>query len=191
MTKASELPNGLVETVVAELEPAEQLIWAEQPIPRLYARGYLLAFLFGIPWTVGSLYMIYEVVLEGRALHTVASLLAIGILFLLVGCMLMFSPFWMMRRAKRTAYIITARRALIFNAGWFGGHTIRSFRAEQLQDIHRFQRADGAGDLILERHWRDDSEGSRQAIDEGFLAIRDPKMVEGLIKELANAHSLT
>jgi hypothetical protein len=187
MATVDELPSGLVATVGAEFEPGEKLAWVGQPIPRLYARRSLPAVLFGIPWTIFSLFMCFQMGDGNRSLEWLIPTLAMGIPFVLIGCIMVFSPFWMMRRAKRTAYAVTDRRALMFDAGWFDGHTIRSFQPDQLLDFRRIQRGDGSGDLILDRQWSKDSDGRNQSTDYGFLAIQDPKMVEGLIRELVNA----
>ncbi|BBO36440.1 hypothetical protein [Lacipirellula parvula] len=189
MPNTSELPSSLAAIVATELESDEKIVWLGQPIPRLYARRGLPAFLFGIPWTAFTLNFTYQTTRGNLDWDHLVPFVVIEIPFLLIGCVMLLSPLWMMRMAKRTAYAVTNQRALIFNAGWFSGHTIRSFRPDQMQERRRVQRANGCGDLILDRQWSKDSDGGSKSTDYGFLAIRDPKMVEGLIQELTNAHS--
>ncbi|MGX9415713.1 hypothetical protein ACWU4D_00040 [Vibrio sp. WJH972] len=105
-----------------------------------------------------------------------------GVPFLLIGIVMQFSPLLMVYKAKRTAYIVTNSRAIIFDGGFTT--TIRSFNSTRLQDLRRKQRSDGSGDLIFERRFYTDGDGDRQFTDYGFLAIANVKEVERIVRTL-------
>ena len=50
-----------------------------------------------------------------------------GLPFVMVGVGMLSSPFWLRRRAKRTCYALTDRRAILWEAGWFGSVEVRSY----------------------------------------------------------------
>ena len=81
-----------------------------------------------------------------------------GIPFVLIGFGMLSSPYWTMRKARRTAYVLTTARAIIFDGGF--STTIRSFGPDRLTDLRRKQRADGSGDVIFERKLSYDSDRS-------------------------------
>lgn len=142
--------------------------------------------LFGIPWTAFALFWIagasgFQIpeFKEGSDLFPL-----FGIPFVLVGFGMLGSPFWMMRKARKTAYVLTNNRVIIFDGG--RSTTIRSFGPDRLTDLRRKQRTDGSGDLIFERKVSYDSDGDRQTTDHGFLAIPDVKMVEDMVRQLAD-----
>ena len=110
-----------------------------------------------------------------------------GIPFVLVGLAMLSSPYWMIRKAKKTVYVLTADRAIIFDGGF--STTIRSFGPDRLGDLRRKQRADGSGDLIFERELSFDNDGDRRSTDHGFLAIPDVKAVEDMVRQLVKTHS--
>ena len=95
------------------------------------------------------------------------------------------SPYWARRKARRSAYVLTDRRAILFTAGGRGSVTIRSFEPERLTDLRREQHADGSGDLVFAQDIRRDSDGDRHSTGVGFLAIREVKAVEELVRALA------
>ena len=40
------------------------------------------------------------------------------------------APLWAARKARSTFYAVTDRRAILWDAGWWGAVTVRSFRAD-------------------------------------------------------------
>ena len=51
--------------------------------------------------------------------------------------------------------------------------------------MRREQHADGSGDLVFAQDIRRDSDGDRHSTGVGFLAIREVKAVEELVRALA------
>ncbi len=177
----SERLKGLIE---GELEDAEDIRWIGQPTPRLFARRSLPIVLFGIPWTAFAVFWI-----AGAAGFKVpnfnqgADLFPLfGIPFVLIGFGMLSAPLWMLRKSRRTVYVVTDRRAIIFDGG-LHSTTIRSYwAAAHLGDLRRNQRDDGFGDLIFDRRVSHDSDGKAQQTDVGFFAIPEVKAVENLVR---------
>ncbi len=141
--------------------------------------------LFGIPFTAFSVFwMVMASGGVGRAPGGVFGFFPLfGIPFLLVGLAMLLSPLWMLRKARRTVYVVTDQRAIIFDGG--GITRIRSFGPDQLGDLQRNQRSDGSGDLIFEQKISYSRNNHRpHTTDIGFLAIPEVKRVEDLVREL-------
>jgi hypothetical protein len=99
-----------------------------------------------------------------------------------VGLGMLGSPFWMWRRARRTCYALTERRAILWEPGWFGSVDVRSYGPDDLGKTHRVQRRDGGGDLVFEEvvtlHRRHDGHRSANVRRHGFLGVDDVRDVE-------------
>lgn len=185
----TRLPQKLRSLVESEMQAGERINWMEQPIPGRMARMTLPIVLFGIPWTAFALSWTASAawgtskVEGGPGLFSAFPLF--GLPFILIGLGMLSSPYWSRRKAHRSAYVLTDRRAILFSADWRGSVTVRSFEPERLTDLQRKQHADGSGDLVFAQDSRRDSDGGRHTIDVGFLAIREVKNVEELVKALA------
>ena len=145
--------------------------------------------LFGIPWTAFAIFWMAGA--SGFKLPDLSNgpglFPLFGIPFVLIGFGILSSPYWMHRKARRTAYVITNQRALILAGGFGRSMTVRSFEPHRLGDLRRVQNSDGSGDLIFERTWKSDNDGDGQSTDYGFLAVQDVKKVETLIRKLTAA----
>jgi hypothetical protein len=181
-----ELPNKLRILVETELNPGEDITWIGSPIPRLFARRALPIVLFGIPWTLFAVFWICGA--AGFKMPNIQKMedgfFLFGIPFVLVGIVMLSSPLWYRYKARRTCYVLTNRRAIVFDGG-FLNTTIRSFEPERLHDLRRIQRDDGSGDLVLDRVFNLHREGHMQSTDYGFLAIENVRAVEQLVRGLA------
>lgn len=168
-----------------ELDPGERVVWYDMPIPRFFTPLTTGTFIFAIPWTAFAIFWIMGAsgfklpdFSEGSSFFPL-----FGVPFVLVGLGLLSSPIWAYRKAFRTVYVITDRRAITF----IGGRTttIRSYPPSRLQEIYRKERRDGSGDVVItHKAWRD-SDGDRQSEELGFLRVRNPKEVEQMLKQLA------
>ena len=182
------MPRKLREKVHRELDPGETIQWMEMPIPRFFTPVATGAFLFGIPWTAFAIFWTWGAAgfripdlsegFKGFGLFPL-----FGLPFILVGLGMLLSPLWAYRKAFRTAYVITDRRAITFQGGW--STTIRSFPPSKLRSVYRKEKDDGTGDVIIDhRAWRD-SDGDSQTEELGFLRIREPRNIERMLNELA------
>ena len=183
------VPRELQSLVEAELRPGERITWMEQPIARLLARATWPIVLFGIPWTAFALFWTAGAawgttkMKDGPGLFSVFPLF--GLPFILIGVGMLSSPYWARRKARGSVYVLTDRRAILFTAGWRGSMTVRSFEPERLNDLRRNQHSDGSGDLVFAQDIHRDSDGDRRSTDVGFMAIREVKQVEEMVRTLA------
>jgi hypothetical protein len=110
-----------------------------------------------------------------------------GIPFLLVGLAMVSTPLWAARRARKNFYVLTSKRAIVWQAGLFGAVNVRSFRADDLQDMTRVEYGDGSGDLVFQQRATTTysrRHGQRQSVQQvGFLGIEDVRDVERQVRE--------
>jgi hypothetical protein len=189
-TELWHLPHQLRSLVESELSSGERVIWIGKPNPSRMALRTVPIVLFGIPWTVFALFWTWGAsgfqlpnFNEGFNLFPM-----FGIPFVLVGLGMLSSPFWVMRSAKMTVYVLTNSRAIICENGI--STTIRSFSPERLGDLQRKQRADGSGDLIFGRELTRYANGKSRLTEHGFLAIADVKAVEDMVRQLAGTFAM-
>jgi hypothetical protein len=183
----SRLPQQLRSLIESELQSNERITWLEQPIPGRLARSTLPIVLFGIPWTAFAIFWTASAAWGTSKAGDAGFFRAFplfGLPFILIGLGMLSSPFWVRRSAKRSAYVLTDRRAILFRAGWRGTVSVRSFEPQRLTDLRRKQRTDGSGDLVFAQDIRRDSDGDRHSTDVGFLAVRDVKSVEEMVRAL-------
>ncbi len=186
-----QLPRRLQALIEAELQEGEKITWIGTPLTRRFAVRAIPIVLFAIPWTAFSVFWI-----AGAAGFKIPNFNQpfdlfplFGVPFLLIGLAMLSAPYWMTRKAKSTAYVLTTARAIVFDGGF--STTIRSFYPDRLTDLRRTQRADGSGDLIFEKTLSYDGEGGRRTTDNGFLAIADVKSVEDLVRHLVRSTATT
>ena len=182
------LSPELAAIVDAERVTNEKITWIGQPIPWRYARMSFPIVLFGIPFTAFAIFWMAGA--SGFKMPDFRQGFGFfplfGIPFVLIGLGMLSSPFWMLRKAARTAYVITNLRAILVEGRAWGGFAVRSFDPAHLSDFRRVQFRDGSGNLIFERQYRPGGPNSGgQFIDIGFLAVPNVKEVEDLIRELA------
>jgi hypothetical protein len=189
----SSLPEELDSRVRGELERGEQLLWVGQPRPSRFARASIPMVLFGIPWTA---FAVFWVAMASGAMFMgapggiggfFACFPLFGLPFVAIGIGMLSSPYWMRRKARRTCYALTDRRAILWEAGTFGSVEVRSYRPAELNRICRTEHADGNGDLVFEEIVTvgTDSDGHRTTNTKrrGFLCIDDVRSVEELLRK--------
>lgn len=192
----SSLPPELDSRVRAELNEGEHLLWVGQPRPRWLSGEALVLALFGLPFTGFAVFWTAMALWMGAAANggkNNPGLLfqvcfpMFGLPFIVIGLGLLSSPYWQRRRALRTCYALTDRRALVWEAGNFGSVTVRSYEPGALKAMERVEYADGSGDLVFEevrRVWAG-SQGRRRTSTErrGFLAVDDVRTIEALVRK--------
>jgi hypothetical protein len=177
----NDVPYDKIRRIQSELQSGEAIRWISQANPRATALAGIGIFLFAIPWTAFSIFWIC-----GAAGFKVPDFKdgivdffpLFGIPFVLIGLGMMLSPVSMWRKAKRTYYIVTDRRAVIFEDKPVA--KIQSFGPEKLQSLERTQRPDGSGSLIFE----DRVSRNERRIRMGFIGIKNVKEVESLINDI-------
>lgn len=109
-----------------------------------------------------------------------------GVPFLLIGAGMLSAPFWVRRKASRTVYALTDRRAIVVAGTIRGGRQIRSYGPEDMRDMHRTERADGSGDLVFYETTRTvrGKHGTRQVTQpHGFLCVAAVAELERVVRE--------
>jgi len=189
VTEPTSLPRNLRSQVELELQSGERIVWMDRPVPGIFASRANGLMLFGIPWTAFAIFWTVTATrtFTGGEFGNMGWLFALfGMPFILIGMRMLTGPYWERRRAARTAYVITDRRAMILEAGWRGGMKVRSFDSEALRvDLQRQQNPNGTGDVIFKQELRRTNQGRTRTTKIGFLAVRDVKGVEEKIRALA------
>ena len=170
------LPGPLRALVEAELAPGESIRWIGQPIvARLVWRQSTIPTLFGLFWIPAMLFWMWKMHQDARPTWW------LGLPILLLGLALLSWPWWALRRARHTAYLVTDRRALACHAAYpVASH---SYPPDFLDTLERRQRRDGSGDLAFAVEAPDGVALGPPRISAGFLALRDVRAVEKLIRD--------
>lgn len=192
---ADALAPALREMVDGELQldAGERVLWTGQPSGRRMALATVPIFLFAIPWTAFAVFWVAAAA-WGTSEGSISGIFRVfplfGLPFIAIGLGMLSSPFWALRSAKRTVYVVTDRRAIIFGAGW-NGMKVRSFLPERLGDMSRTQRADGSGDLIFATDVSTTSKGGQQKTDVGFMGIPAVRDVEQMVQAMVERQRLS
>ena len=180
-----EIPYKLRLIVERELYENETIKWCRQPrVFRLVLKS-LPVFLFSIPFTAFAVFWMHGASGAGDMEEPGAwrFFYLFGLPFLLVGLTMLLSPVWAAIKAKRTVYVITNTRAIIFEKDF--SVKVSSFGADKLNDITKRVRSDGSGDIILDRRVKYDREGDDRVKEIGFFGIPRVNEVEDMLKEIA------
>lgn len=158
-----------------ELQDGERIVWLAQPRQNLYRRPAWVIVLFAIPWTAFSLFITTMIVDKESWFMAL-----FGVPFVLVGLGMLSSPFWMGRKANRTVYAITDRRAIVYEGKAFGGISVQSYYPDRLTGMIRNQREDGSGDLIFEQFTTRQGSG-HTTVRRGFVGLERVREAEEII----------
>ena len=111
-----------------------------------------------------------------------------GLPFLLVGLAMISSPFWVGRKARRTACCVTNRRAMQIVCG--RSIKVQSWSAQDLDEISKEIHADGTGNLTFASSLVRGSKGSVREVAKGFYGVPDPRACENALLALkATSHT--
>ncbi len=185
LRKEKVIPEKLREKVDRELGPGEYIRWSDMPVPGFFTPSSVAVFLFSIPWTLFAIFWMFGAaefkMPDFNDIHGFFPLF--GLPFVLIGLALFASPLWVYRKALKTVYVITNRRAITI----VGGRTvtIHSYPPDKLQNIYRKEKSDGTGDVIFNKKEWLDSGGESHKEYLKFSRINNPKEAERLLKKLA------
>lgn len=174
------IPHRYRQQVEDELDSGERLLWIGQPRPgRIALRGVAHA-VMGASAVVGGVYMAATATSSGFAW-------GMG-LFILIGVGLLFAPLRMWWKGTRTVYAVTDRRALILEGGF--SQKLRTYGPEELSSLECHRKADGSGDIIIDREVTEHRSGTQQRGEPvGFLGIERVKEVEQLLQDLTSGQA--
>jgi hypothetical protein len=183
------LPLDLQERVRRELNYGEQIIWVGQPNARRMTWIGWGAALFGLVFAGFGVRFLNEAsefmthfFNQGGLLRWFVIVFALfPIIVILIGLSILSLPYWFKRMAQRTGYVITNRRALVFEASLWGEITLFAYGPERLTRYYRRENAAGGGDLIFEEIIGEDSSEELNATQRGFKMIDDVRAVEAVL----------
>lgn len=178
---------GIRDELFRDLEPGEQIIWSSRPNPKAFARAGCGIFVFAIPWTAFAVF--WTVTASGMTFWGPNSGLGsfnlfglFGLPFVLIGFAMLSSPVWLRRKAGRSIYAVTDRRALVKMARLFGGVELQSFYPERLTAMSRTEYRDGSGDLVFEQFTTRNGSGTT-TVKRGFIGVPNVREVEATIQK--------
>lgn len=177
----TDISWDLAEKVIRELAPGEIIQWREQPIPWFFSRWSAATFFFAIPWLAILALMHWNSSLMMPAGPTGIDWFEVP--FVLAGVGMLATPLWVYRKSRTTVYVITNKRAFILEASW--KTDVESFGPERLQEITLREARNGTGDVILGQRTTYDSDSGSYTFDIGFMRVREPRMVEDRLRNLA------
>lgn len=178
-TDLVELPRAVQDRLERELEPGENVLWTARPVASLLVRKVLLVSVFTF---LSSVFIVVVFLLFLTGLRDQEPDLLILILLLVVVPDVIIAvglPLSMSRKARRTLYAITDRRAMILTTGF--SVKVRSFPPASLAGVRKTERGDGSGDIIFapRSQWR--------MLATGFIGIRDVAQADLLLRRTANS----
>jgi hypothetical protein len=187
----TDVSLALHTAVERELEPSERVAWIAMPRPRLLTLGTVSGSIFGALCTAMVLLGFVNGFPASAQMPSgvVAGVLGFG-LFALMGLSLLLMPLWAYRRARRTVYVISDRRAIIILATG-RATTIQSFWPDQLHTLTCVERRSNLGDVVLSRLVTRFGNGRVHTSEVGFYNIRAPRAVEARLRHLAASHAGT
>lgn len=183
MTALMMLDPELNNLVKGELESGEQVRWVGRPRVLPFVRRLFLSSVFAIPFTAMALLLLLAAAnAEGGQFWP---LLLFGLLVLAPGLYHLSLPLWTIRKAHRTLYVVTDRRAIVFT-GTFS-RMVLSFGPEEFTQLLRKEKPDGSGNILFLDPRTTPGDGSRRtsSIDSALYGIENVKEVEGLLKDIA------
>jgi hypothetical protein len=184
----SHLPPSLQAALDKQLDDGEVMVWTDQPhAGQLIARGMKGVLL---PLALGFFGLT-------QLFHNVRNL-DIGMFFFALGLLgAITSPFFLYRRVKRMAYVLTNKRAMIIS-GTAKAVQVQSFLPKDLQALSVKQNADGTGDIVFGSAagplWDPKTMNEaaprskkKRLISPGFYGVKEAKRVESLLRALASS----
>ncbi|MCC5785814.1 MAG: PH domain-containing protein [Phycisphaerales bacterium] len=187
MQHVESLPYKLRHRARHVLKPGERVVWVAQPVPRCFTPDARGLFLFGIPWTAVSCTAVAIIWNFQAPDLSFGSTDWFGFLvtpFVLVGLVLLSAPLYARYWALGAAFMITDRRALIFEGGFL--KRTRDFPPRRLRRLSRIDRPNGLGDIVFEKRTIVQSDGGKVVKITGFKNIPDAAAVERLLEQLAD-----
>ena len=177
--KLSDTDLSLADRQMVEcnLMQKEEVLWVGKPVPRLFSASNLGAFIFSLPWLAFISFWTF------MAAQTSLAFAAFSIPFWCIGIGLFSSPWWGLRKQKRTVQVITNRRAMELYPGFFGSMKSHVWPLEPGMVKSCTVRKDGSGDLILGYEERHGKHGTRM-VAQGFINVPEVRRVEQFLYEL-------
>lgn len=183
-----EPSQELLDALKRELEPGENLVWKAAPDSKAFSRGQKGLRVFGMIFGGFALFWMggaYAMISFSSKSGPPSFFPLFGLPFLIIGCVMTFGTGWAARRrAARSVYGLTPRRAIVIEGNWNDAvRNVYSYKPAKLDSMSKTERPDGGGDLVFEEVYAGYSQNKRRVYrPRGFLGIADVHSVERLVK---------
>ncbi len=182
------MPDHIQALITQEMKPGETVRWVGKPTHlKAIALVTLSIWLFAVPWTGFSVFWI-----AGAAQfkvpdfkHGMDFFPLFGLPFFFIGLAMLSAPYWAVRAAKNTYYVITGQRAMILKG--IRSVEIESFGPDKLKDLKKMVAPDGSGKIVFTTTITTNSRGNNSTTQKGFFGIDAVNEVENMLQDIVNA----
>jgi len=195
MATLAGLTPELDAAVRNELREGEELWCAGMPTAKYLARKMWPVALFGLFfggfaafWITGAAWGVWFGSGTGKPASNTGPFILFplfGLPFLAIGIGMISSPFWVGRKAARTACCVTNQRAMQIQCG--RSIKVQSWSPGDLMEIKKTLHADGRGDLLFAERYEARSKGRTRAVADGFYGVPEPRARENALLALKQA----
>ncbi len=193
----TEVPEHIASEAKREIEQGEKTLWIGQPVAKvLFLRRLWMSGvgLICIAVAVGSFLLLVMPLFSkppDKGMEYIVILFPI--VFGITGICMTYAPFWEFRRAGKTWYLMTNRRAIVHWQQFFGiSHT--EYVPEQLLGHFHKSAGMGVGDVVFKTdvtihstlYQTNTTDYTARKVEKsyrGFLAIRNAKQVADVLSE--------
>jgi hypothetical protein len=178
----TELTMAERQMIENSLLRGEELLWTGKPVPRLWTPASIIMMLTGI------VFLSFDCTIFFFVMGADIEMLLFAIPFIVVGSLLIASPWIGLGWQKRHMYALTNRRALVFRYMFWKHHQM-AFPVDKVMLIDRKVPAAGLVSLVLGKSTMVRTNGVPDP--EGFLNItaEDAAVVEPLIMQLEESQT--
>lgn len=191
MSLGHDLPDDLRHALAREFV-GEPIRWSGRPAAASAFWGSAAIWLFAVPWTAFALFWESLAIAGFFGLGGPASqqwswfgaiFVLFGLPFVAVGIGMLAAPLWLARRARRTVWVVTAKRIACLTLSR-SGVTVRTILPRTIFAIERTEKPDGSGSLKLIFGEGRDSDGDKVERSETLAAIPAVRQVEDIVRRL-------
>ena len=160
----------------------EELLWTGKPVPRLWTPASIIMMLTGI------VFLSFDCTIFFFVMGADIEMLLFAIPFIVVGSLLIASPWIGLSWQKHHVYALTTRRSIVFRYMFWKHHPM-AFPVEKVMLIDRKVPAAGLVSLVLGKSTIVRTNGVPDP--EGFLNLpaEDAAVVESLIMQLEESYT--
>lgn len=189
----TNVPEDIQDRIAQELTKGEKLYWVGMPSRRIVLLRSLWGPIVGVFVLIVALVVALSMAAQPGG--GVLAMLVPGFFGVVFGAGMFCVPFYNLWKAARTCYALTSRRAIVWQAGWFGHVEMENYNPARLANMWRRDMwffGKGGGDLVfrstttitVSHSRRGGTSVSESTTYYGFLAIENAKEVERLVREV-------
>ncbi len=168
----------------------ERVLWAASPDRWAYASKYWKTALFGIPFAAFAIFWTSQAThIPPKADSTIGVFFPLwGLMFVTFGLSMLLSPLWAAWSARNVYYVVTERRAIIFEKKF--KLNIQSFSKSSVSGYERISNGGAGGNIIFQRISERSGRGTN-VTEIGFIGLRDYASAEQALNKLVASGTMT